>query len=57
MPVESLKAKDGSAAVPEGARLTSDSTGPVIALLDICYTPLFVTYLWARLGALLSVGL
>jgi hypothetical protein len=35
VPVESLKAKDGAAAVPAGARLLSLNTGPVIALLDI----------------------
>jgi len=33
VPVESLKAKDGAAAVPAGARRVSDSTGPVIAEL------------------------
>jgi hypothetical protein len=35
VPVESLKAKDGAAAVPEGARLLSVKIGPVIAELLI----------------------
>jgi hypothetical protein len=40
VPVESLKAKDGAAAVPAGARLLSLRIGPVIALLAILVSPL-----------------
>ena len=39
MPVESAKDQDGAAALPEGERRTSERIGPVIAELDICYTP------------------
>jgi len=41
VPVESAKDQDGAAALPEGERRTSVNTGPVIALLLICYTPYF----------------